>query len=72
MADYKKTSKYEESKTPLTVQNPKSQDYFQGKEKGFKTPTVHNPNSHSSIYGFEGRKGVNVAKLYTGYHIVIL
>ncbi len=64
MADYKKTSKYEESKTPLTVQNLNSQNYFQRKEKGFKMPTVHNPNSHSSIYGVEDRKRVNLAKLY--------
>ena len=72
MVDYKKTSKYEESKTPLTVQNPKSQDYFQGKEKGFKMPTVHYSKSHSSKCGVEGQKRDNMAKLYKGYHMVIL
>ncbi len=53
MVAYKKTPKYEESKTPLTVQNMKSQDYFQGKEKGLKTPTVQNSKSHSSLNGVE-------------------
>ncbi|MFC2161581.1 hypothetical protein ACFLRX_08020 [Acidobacteriota bacterium] len=48
MAYYKKTSNNEESKTPLTVHNSKSQNYFQGKEKGSLRPTFHNSKSHSS------------------------
>lgn len=53
MADYKKTPKYEESKTPMTVQNLNSRKCFQGKENGLKMSTVQNPKSHSSIYGVE-------------------